>query len=403
MDFDYEASNREGRVLRGRLAAGSERELIQLLREQDLLPITIKPVTRAGDSPRWSGSRQKDVSIQDVCLVIRELATMLGAGVSLAESVESTAQAHGGSKLGVAFDGIHAQLRAGEPLSVALRAAALPLPEYIFQLVEAGELTGQLAEALRSGADQMEYEQRIRQEMRNALIYPSVLVFSGIGATLLIFLMVVPKFANLLKNPKAKLPDISVWVLQTGLFVKENLLWFGLGSFGVVVAIGMALSVPSTRQALREWAARLPVLGEWLVHAELGRWAAMLGNLLANKVPIVRAMELAQQGVGLQSLQARLGLAVRDLRAGKRLAETLALHRTVSPMGVNLVRVGERTGELPEMLRTLGRIYENGSRERMKRFLILFEPVAILVVGALIGFIMVAIMLAITSLSTSSF
>jgi general secretion pathway protein F len=128
----------------------------------------------------------------------------------------------------------------------------------------------------------------------------------------------------------------------------------------------------------------------------------MLGSLLANRVPIVQALELAESGVGLRSLAVRLELTVRDLRAGKKLADSLALHRTINPMGINLVRVGERSGELPEMLRVLGRIYENSSRERMKRFLILFEPVAILVVGGIIGFIMVAIMLAITSLSTVS-
>jgi general secretion pathway protein F len=126
----------------------------------------------------------------------------------------------------------------------------------------------------------------------------------------------------------------------------------------------------------------------------------MLGTLLDNKVPIVRAMELAESGVQLKAVAHKLQLAVRDLRGGKKLADALALHKTVNPMGINLVRVGERTGELPGMLRTLGHLYENASRERMKRFLILLEPATILIVGCVIGFIMVAIMLAITSLST---
>jgi general secretion pathway protein F len=104
--------------------------------------------------------------------------------------------------------------------------------------------------------------------------------------------------------------------------------------------------------------------------------------------------------VQLKAVSHKLQLAVRDLRAGKKLADALALHRTVNPMGINLVRVGERTGELPGMLKTLGKMYENASRERMKRFLILLEPATILIVGCVIGFIMVAIMLAITSLST---
>lgn len=400
MEFRYEAANADGQLLRGQLSADSERALLQLLRDQCLTPISVEPVL-AGGRPLFT-RRQRSVGVDETAQVVRELATLLAAGVPLAESVDSTAQAHSGSGIGPAFSRIYAQLRSGEPLSGALRAAELELPEYLYQLVAAGELTGKLAPALHSAADQMEYEQRVRSEMRNALIYPGVLVASGIGATLLIFIMVVPKFANMLKSTRGNLPDISVWVLKSGLFVKDNLLWFGLGAAGLLLGGALLLSMPAVRHRLREGASHLPIVGDWLMNAELGRWAAMLGSLLANKVPIVRAMELAQAGVQLGAVSSRLQLAVRDLRAGKKLADSLALHRTVSPMGVNLVRVGERTGELPEMLRTLGRLYETASRDRMKRFLILFEPIAILVVGAVIGFIMVAIMLAITSFSTST-
>lgn len=401
MEFRYEAANAEGQILQGQLSAASERELIQLLRDQHLTPISVAAIAGAGARASLM-RRERKASTEETTQVIRELGTLLAAGVPLAESVESTAQAHAASSIGPAFARVYAQLRGGEALSDALRASELELPAYLYQLVAAGELTGKLAAALHSAADQMDYEQRVRSEMRNALIYPGVLVASGIGATLLIFILVVPKFANMLKSSKANLPDISVWVLKSGLFVKQNLLWFGLGAAGLFMGAALLLSMPAVRARLREVASRLPVIGDWLVNAELGRWAAMLGSLLANKVPIVRAMELAQEGVRLGSVSARLQMAVRDLRSGKKLADSLAMHRTVSPMGINLVRVGERTGELPEMLRTLGRLYETASRDRMKRFLILFEPLAILVVGGVIGFIMVAIMLAITSFSTST-
>lgn len=397
MEFRYEAVNGDGQTLKGQLSARTELEAIQLLRGQDLVPVAVQSV---GGSDISGPRRSRSASNQEKTLVIRELATLLAAGVSLAEAVDSTSQAHEGDPLGRAFGHVYAQLRSGEQLSSALRGAGLDLPEYLFQLVGAGELTGKLAQCLHSAADQMDYEQKVRQDMRNALIYPAVLIFSGVAATLLIFVVVVPKFTNMLKNSRANLPEISVWVLQTGLFVKENLLWFGLGGLGLAMGGVIVLSNPAARRQMLEVASKLPLLGDWLVHSEIGRWAAMLGSLLANKVSIVRAMELAESGVQIQSLSAKLKLAVRDLRAGKKLADSLAMHRTVNPMGINLVRVGERTGELPEMLRTLGRIYENASRERMKRFLILFEPVAILIVGSVIGFIMIAIMLAITSLST---
>ena len=399
MEFNYEAADPQGRLLRGQLEAASERELLQVLRGQQLVPISFTAVAaRSGTNP-WS---RQQLGPAERAQFVRELATLLGAGVSLAEAIESTAEAHQQSSLGTAFVTVMAKLREGQTFSESLRDSGLQLPEYVLQFVSAGETTGKLDAALLSAAEQMDYEIRVRAELRNALIYPGVLVASGIAATLLIFVVVVPKFANMLKSSRGSLPDISVWVLSTGIFLQENLLLVALGGAGVLAASLLALSVPGVRRWLRSGAARLPLVGSWLRDAELGRWASMLGSLLANRVPIVRAMELAQGAIQLETVAARLELAVRDLRSGKKLAEALALHRTIGPMGVNLVRVGERTGQLPEMLRTLGRVLENASRERMKRFLIVFEPLAILVVGSVIGFIMVAVMMAITSFSTNT-
>lgn len=398
MDYSYEAVNRDGKVLKGKVQAGSQSDALRLLNDQDLTPVSVAEISVRSNRSKWRA--EKSASIEEKAIVMRELATLLAAGVPLAEAVDSTSRAHGDNQMGAAFGLVYAQLRGGEPLSKALQSAELELPEYVFQLIGAGELTGKLAQALHSATDQMEYEQKIRQEMRNALIYPSILVFAGIAATMLIFVVVVPKFTNMLKNTHAQIPAISVWVLTTGLFVKQNLLWIGLGTAAIISGIAFLVSNPKTRKQLMEGVSHLPLIGGWLLDTEIGRWASMLGTLLENRVPVVRAMELAESGVQLQSISHKLQLAVRDLRAGKKLADALALHQTVNPMGINLVRVGERTGELPGMLKTLGRMYENASRERMKRFLILLEPATILIVGCVIGFIMVSIMLAITSLST---
>ena len=398
MEFRYEAVNRSGQILKGTLSAGSERELLQTLQQQDLTPVDVARV-----APSRRAARHGDGSApthQALVLVIQELATLLAAGVPLAEAVDSTGQSHRESAIGAAFDRVHGRLRAGAAFSEALRAAGLALPEYLFHLVSAGELTGKLAEALQSATAQMEYDERIRQDLRSALVYPAVLVVSGIAATLLIFVVVVPKFSNMLKSSRANIPEISRWVLEAGLFAKENLLWLGLGAGALVAAAIMAFANATLRQAVLDASSRLPLLGEWLRNAEIGRWAKMLGTLLANKVPVVRALELSQSGVRIGDIAHGLQLVLRDLRAGQKLAEALAIHQVVNAMGINLVRVGERSGELAPMLLTLGRVYDTASRDRMKRFLVLLEPATILVVGAVIAFIMIAIMLAITSMST---
>jgi general secretion pathway protein F len=401
VEFSYEAVTSDGRTIRGETRADSERDLLRQLESQDLVPVRVKLLSDSAGS--WRGRRlRRGVTEVERAQLVRELGTLLAAGVPLAEAVSAAAEGRPATEIGRCLDSVHAQLRAGAPFSAALDGSGLGLPTYLAQLVTAGEVSGKLAQALHAGADQMEYDHRVRREMRNALIYPSILVASGVGATLLIFLVVVPRFANILNNPRARLPDISVWVLKAGLFVKENLPWLGMGLAALIVGLMILAATPAARLALREAASRLPVVGEWLRQAELGRWATMLGTMLGNRVPIVKAMDLASASVSTRALSARLQLALRDVRAGRSLADSLAAYRTVNPVGINLVRVGERSGELPEMLRTLGRTYDADARDRMKRALILFEPMAILVVGAAIGFIMVAIMLAITGLSTTS-
>lgn len=398
MDFQYQAVNAQGQAVSGQLSAAGEREVARLLRQMDLTPVEITPAGRIAAAPM----RIKRAGHQEKALVIRELATLLHAGISLAEAVESIGQTHTDSAIGAAFTYIHGKLRGGESFSQGLKSAQLEWPDYLFQLVAAGEHTGKLAHALESAASQMEYEQRIRSEMRNALIYPSILVFSGIAATLLIFIVVVPKFAGLLKNSRAQIPDISVWVLTAGLFVKENLLWVGLGTLAFVMAAVAMLANPVLRARMLQTLSRAPILGAWLVETEIGRWAAMLSTLLENRVPILKAMELAQDGMRLNAVKQKLQQALREVRGGKKIAEALAGGQMLNVTGLNLIRVGERSGELAKMLRTLAGLYETSGQERLKRFLILLEPVAILTIGIVIGTIMVAVMLAITSLSNIS-
>ena len=325
---------------------------------------------------------------------------LLNAGVPLAEAVASINQTHGDGPIGRAFGEVNSALRSGGSLTQALRDTKLGLPDYVLQLTSAGEMMGKLGSALHSAADQMEYQAKIQQEVRNALIYPSILVTSGLLATLLVFVVVVPKFANMLKSSRAEIPALSVVVLKIGMFVKENLFWLGLGAAAAAFAIAVALSREESRQKAMEFLARLPVVGDWLIQTEIGRWASMFGTLLENRVPIVDAMELAQKGLRINFLRHQLRQALRDLRGGQRLGDALATTRVISLTGLNLIRVGERSGELAGMLRTLATLHENAGRDRLKRFMILLEPMAILLIGGMIGTIMIAIMLAITSIST---
>jgi len=398
MDFQYQAANIQGQVLTGQISAADDREAMRLLQQQNLMPISIISTTAR---PTEGQASSKKASRQDKTLAIQELTTLLNAGVPLAESVDSISIAHAGTTIGTAFAKALTALRSGERFSEALRSTELDLPIFLYQLVEAGELTGKLGLSLQTAVAQMEYEDRMRQEMRNALTYPAILVVSGIAATLLVFIVVVPKFANLLKGNTANIPLLSKWVINTGMFVQANLLWVGLISLSLVMGTTIALRNPTLRRRTFEWLVPIPILGQWIVETEMGRWASMLSALLENRVPIITAMELALSGVRISALRNSLQQVLREVRGGVRFADALATNRALGATGINLVRVGERSGELAPMLRALSTLHENAGRDRMKRFLLLLEPIAILLIGSVIGVIMVAIMLAITSMNSS--
>ena len=397
--YSYRALDADGQPCQGVVVAGDEASALRDLVRQGLMPISVIAAGTAA-TPAPAAGRVGRVSGADRVSLIQELATLLGAGISLAEALPSLAQAYAAHALGPALAGLDRDVRAGQRFSESLARSPLGLPAYVVALAEAGEAGGELAGALRDAAVQMEHERRIGQELRNALVYPAVLVLSGVLAVLVIFVGVVPRFASLLKSSRADVPAISRAVIEAGLFVKQNLLAFGLGTTAVVLVMVVALSRPHVRSAVFDALSRAPVVGPWLLRLEIGRWTTVLGQLLANRVPIITALVLSSGALRLRRLRDDLAAAPRELERGRTLSDVLGGLDWFPATRLNLVRVGERSGELPRMLAVLGAMETDAARTLQKRALALIEPAAILLIGGVIGFIMVAVMMAITSLNT---
>ena len=389
--YSYEAINSDGVSLSGMLRAGSEREAARALERRGLSVVSLA----AGDGEGGPGRRGR-LKTGDVILALQELATMLTSGVSIADSVASQALGAHHPRITEAFARMSRDLQRGQAFSATLANCGLPLPEYVLQLARAGEMTGELGRALRDAGAQMEYEQQLRNEMRNALIYPMVLVFAGVAAVSIMFIFVVPKFSMLLKDAD-KLPFLGWAVLALGTWVRGNFWWLAIVLALLAVVAAWGLRKPELRAAALDRLARWPVLGPWLVESDTARWAKVLGALLGNRVPLMRGLELAQAGLQLPHRRARMGEVTRAVRAGASLADALEDHDALTATGYNLVRVGERSGRLASMLDSLARLYEEAGRNRMKRVLILLEPLAILVIGGVIGTIILGVILAITS------
>lgn len=394
MEFSYQALDLEGREVSGTIAGPDRRDVLRRMQHGGL---TVVRLAEAAEKTRGKPLFQPRLKQRELLLVMHEFTTLLESGVTLAEAVGSIANSTHHPKVVKAFAAMAQELKHGEGFAKALADSALGLPWYFQQLAESSEMTGDLAFALRGGVEQMEYDYRVQNEIRGALIYPSVLVLTGVVTVGLVFTNVVPKFAHMLQGHSASVPLLARIVLGTGMWFHDHAGALALTGLVLAVAGAYALSRREARRRLFELLAGVRVIGPWLVESETGRWASTLSTLLASRVELVRSLSLARDSLQYGFLKARMAQAIKAVREGQPLSQAMRETRFLTDAGCDLVAVGERSGKLPDLLRSLARLYEATGRERMKRALQLIEPAAIITIGVIIGFIIMGVMLAITS------
>ena len=386
--YDYEVVDANGQSSKGHLEAESPSDVVRRLAAAGH---TVVDVSETRDAARAFGRRR--LRGADVVVAFHELATLLGSGVSLGDAVLAQSRGSHHPSLVAAFDTMARHLMRGERFLDAMGASGLPLPDYVHQLVEAGEASGRLPQALRQAVDQMQYDQRVAADIRGALTYPAILVVAGVTAVLLVFIFVVPQFANLLEEAE-NLPLLAEFV------------WFNANTWllaGTVVAAAAFGTVLFRRRAVRQRVmdivGTVPILREWLSEVDTAKWASVMGAMLASRVELMDALGLASRGVRISRRKVLLERAVNEVRAGTPLSEALEQQDALTPTGYNLIRVGERSGQLAEMMRALAELYEENGTRRMKRVLTLIEPLAVLAIGGVLGTIMIGLVLAITSVN----
>lgn len=409
--FKYQALAANGKKSKGTLEAPSEENAISILKNQGLNVFSLESITTYSTTSTASTSKastttdnkiqQKSQNIpqEEILVCMQELSTLLNAGIPLADALLNIAQGHESRPLGAALHTAYKGLRSGLSLASSLKESGLKLPDYVHELVRAGEETGKLGASIQSASQQMEADATFRRETRNALTYPMVLIASGLLATLVVFVFVVPKFANILTNPKADIPAFSRWILQSGLWLVNNKMLASVCLLATASAAIFTLSQKTVRNQIWETSSNLPVIGKWISHVELARWASMFTVLLEHHVPLLDALKHSENSLGGQSWRRKAELIGKDVKTGQSLAAAMQAHHFLDAVGINLIRVGEQSGKLAHTTASLAQMHRNHAQQSMKQFLILLEPVTILMVSILLGGIMISVMLAITSLT----
>lgn len=394
MQFSYSAIQAQGHAIQGHISADSEREAIRLLQGQGMTVLSLC-VSQADKEH----SSKRRLTPKLLHLFMTQLTALLESSVPIDEAVQALYESEANGRLRHASAVMLKALQTGSSFSDALKTADLPLPLYYYLLARSGELTGNLAESMRAAGTQWEYEQETRRRFMAALTYPAILVCTGIGAVLLIFILVVPRFETLLAKSDREIPLLTKLILVPGSFFNNHmpilLLLAGCGLLGLV----MMASNTEAKRTTTELLLHIPLLSSWIQEMETGKWASMMATLLGNRVELVRALELSAQLIRLTNMQRQFQSLTNAVRAGTSLSEAIREKQLFAVTGINLIKVGERTGELPSMLRSLAVLTDNSVKHRTAALLALIEPIAILVIGTVIGLVMAGLILGITSVN----
>jgi general secretion pathway protein F len=388
--FAYRARTAAGRSARGLIDAESLRGAWQDLRARGIFPIDLAATT--------AGATDERVAAADLAAATRELATLVGAGVPIADALDGAAAEAPVPALGRALTVVRARVREGTPLADALAACPRVFPPLYRELVRAGEASGALAPVLERLARDGAAAAARRERLRAALAYPSVmLTMTGL---VLVFLLVwvVPEVARLFAETGTALPIATRALLAAAAIVRTTW-WMWALVVGVgAVALRRWYATPVGRGTLDGLVLRVPVAGRLAGTVATGRVARTLATVLANGVPLDRALGLAAATAGNARVADAIGVVREDVRRGEALAPALGRHGLFPPTLCRLVATGERTGALADAFERAADAHEARAERMLTVATGLVEPVLVVLVGAAVLALVLAVLVPILTL-----
>jgi general secretion pathway protein F len=404
--YSYRAVSLAGDVSSGQLEAANESEIVDRLRDQGLLPMQIAQSLgtattgeRAAKAPRVSWFAPKRVTRDNVLGITRELATLLRAGLPLDRALELLITLAPSLPVAVMLQGIRDEVRGGKSLSQALDARREVFSRFYVNIVRAGEAGGALGTVLQRLAETMERSKELRESVRSALIYPTILIFVAVASVMVLLVFVVPQFQSTFAQAGKALPLPTQIVIVVGTFLRN---WW----WAAIPAVGLAVlwfrrrgRVPSVRRVRDARLLRTPLLGDLIAKVEIARFARTLATLLANGVTLLAGLGIVKETMGNVVLSSALDGVTAKLREGKGFGRPLADTGLFPRLATQMILVGEESGRLEEMLARVAEVYDREVATAIKRFLAVLEPVLILSLAVMVGGIVFSILLGVMGMS----
>ena len=386
--YNYRAYDAAGKVVKGVLEADSERHLRTRLREQKMIPIQISLV---GATQTLFQFRRK-INHNDLMLVTRQLATLLGSGMSLEESLQLMADQAENVHVKRLVSSVRSRLSEGQSLSGSMQKSPMSFPPDYIATISAGEETGHLVEVLERLADEVEQSGKARQSLMAALIYPVLMLTVALAVVVLLLVYVVPQVTRVFSQMNQDLPGLT----QALLTLSDWLQMYGGYLFmflaGSLLIFLLMLRNVDNRKKWDRFLLTVPRLKYWIVTSNTAGWSRSLGMLLGSGVPMLESLKIAGERVANLALRDSLEDVSNSVREGDGLYKALMKTGDFPPFLVHMISSGESSGALDKMLVKVADYYDQRLQTMINTTLKLFEPLLVIIMGGVVLLIVMAVL-----------
>jgi type IV pilus assembly protein PilC len=388
--FTWYGVNRKGKKVNGELPANSIIELKAQLRKQGITPSRVKKKAK----PLFGLGGDKKITPADIAVITRQIATMLGAGVPLVQTIEMIGAGHDNGKMRKLLASIGIKLSSGIPLSDCLREHPLYFDDLYCDLVASGEQSGALESIYARIATYKEKAEALKSKIKKAMTYPIAVVVIAFIVTCILLIFVVPVFQDIFSSFGAELPAFTLLVISISEFMQEN--WY-IGLAVLYLAFFLFKRAHRNSQVVRDnvdkTILKLPVVGDLLEKAAVARYARTLSTTFAAGVPLIDALSSAAGASGNAVFRDAILEVRAEVSSGMQMNLAMRNCKIFPDMVIQMVAIGEESGAVDDMLSKVANVYEQQVDDAVDGLTALLEPMIMAVLGVVIGGLIIAMYL----------
>ena len=406
--YSYKAADGAGKIVSGTLEADEEKKVVAQLHTLGLIPIRIAPAKGNGKRLGLNLSESflnlfHGVSSKDVLVFTQDLSTLLEAGLPVDRALSLLIESAEKERFRMVIGDILKTVQGGGYLSDALAKHPKAFTSFYVSMVRAGEAGGVLEAVLSRLGDFLESAQELKDYIKSAMVYPLFLVSVGGLSIIVLLTFVIPKFSVIFSDMGQAIPLSTQFLLGVSRLL-QSYWWAILALLGTgYFFVKKYLNTPAGRLKFDRNKLKFPVVGELVKKIEVARFARTLGTLTKSGVPILQALILVKDIIGNNVISEAMEKVYARVKEGDRLSKPLRDTGMFPPLAIQMITVGEETGKLDRMLLRVAESYEKMVRNTVKRLISLLEPVMILLMGLVVGFVVVSMLMAVFSMNDMPF